>query len=185
MAQNFTATASLPQPQVQVTLSPPDDFDIHHRTTFVLEEGQHDEKADVDNEDYDHFLNQGSIHSGVASSASSITAFDPMSSADRERAYHSDSEDDIAKDYSSSTRLLSSRSDDEEKAPMPKKAGPETVTWASLPRKGQLLILFLCRMVDFLQVATLQAYIFYQLKHMAQQQVLDTDSTGTFEKHLP
>lgn len=142
-------------------------------------EDQFNEKAEVDNEDYDNFLNQGSIRSGVASSSSSMTAFDPMSSADRERAYHSDSEDDLAKDYSSSARLLSSEYSDEEKAPEPKKAGPETVTWGSLPRKGQLLILFLCRMVDFLQVATLQAYIFYQLKHMAQQQVLDTDSTGT------
>ncbi|KAI1827627.1 major facilitator superfamily domain-containing protein [Xylaria intraflava] len=38
------------------------------------------------------------------------------------------------------------------------------VTWMSLPRKDQLLILFLCRLVDFLQVASLQAYVFYQLK---------------------
>lgn len=34
----------------------------------------------------------------------------------------------------------------------------------SLPRKDQLLILFLGRLVDFLQVASLQAYVFYQLK---------------------
>lgn len=47
----------------------------------------------------------------------------------------------------------------------PKKAGP--VSWSSLPRKGQLAILFLCRFVDFLQVASLQAYVFYQLKSMA------------------
>lgn len=38
------------------------------------------------------------------------------------------------------------------------------VTWMSLPRKDQLAILFLCRLVDFLQVASLQAYVFYQLK---------------------
>ncbi|GAP86660.1 putative MFS transporter [Rosellinia necatrix] len=38
------------------------------------------------------------------------------------------------------------------------------VTWASLPRKDQLTILFLSRLVDFLQVASLQAYVFYQLK---------------------
>ncbi|TVY80466.1 putative membrane protein [Lachnellula suecica] len=38
------------------------------------------------------------------------------------------------------------------------------VTWLSLPRKDQLAILFLCRLVDFLQVASLQAYVFYQLK---------------------
>jgi hypothetical protein len=42
------------------------------------------------------------------------------------------------------------------------KDGP--VTWMSLPRKDQLAILFLCRLVDFLQVASLQAYVFYQLK---------------------
>lgn len=46
--------------------------------------------------------------------------------------------------------------------------GPESkplpVTWMSLPRKDQLAILFLCRLVDFLQVASLQAYVFYQLK---------------------
>ncbi|CAK7199561.1 hypothetical protein SEUCBS139899_002241 [Sporothrix eucalyptigena] len=46
----------------------------------------------------------------------------------------------------------------------PSKPGP--VTWSSLPRKGQLAILFLCRFVDFLQVASLQAYVFYQLKAM-------------------
>ncbi|CAK7215164.1 hypothetical protein SCUCBS95973_002387 [Sporothrix curviconia] len=48
--------------------------------------------------------------------------------------------------------------------PPPSKPGP--VTWSSLPRKGQLVILFLCRFVDFLQVASLQAYVFYQLKSM-------------------
>lgn len=139
----------------------------------------YDEKAEVEsNDDYDHFLNQNMPRSGLTSSASSITAFDPLSSADREKVYHSDSEDELPKDYSSSARLLANRYEDEERAPEPKKSGPEHVTWGSLPHKGQLLILFLCRMVDFLQVATLQAYIFYQLKHMAQQQILDTDSTG-------
>jgi MFS family permease len=34
----------------------------------------------------------------------------------------------------------------------------------SLPRKGQLILLGLCRVVDFLQIASLQAYMFYQLK---------------------
>jgi len=38
------------------------------------------------------------------------------------------------------------------------------VTWASLPNKPQLFILFLCRLVDFFQVASLQAYMFFQLK---------------------
>ncbi|CAL5866735.1 uncharacterized protein PFLUO_LOCUS945 [Penicillium psychrofluorescens] len=38
------------------------------------------------------------------------------------------------------------------------------VTWMSLPRKGQLAVLGLCRVFDFLQIASLQAYMFYQLK---------------------
>lgn len=48
------------------------------------------------------------------------------------------------------------------------KSTPEDapVTWMSLPRKDQLAILFLCRFVDFLQVASLQAYVFYQLKSL-------------------
>ncbi|KAJ5901817.1 hypothetical protein N7495_002345 [Penicillium taxi] len=41
---------------------------------------------------------------------------------------------------------------------------PATVTWMSLPRKGQLTLLGLCRVFDFLQIASLQAYMFYQLK---------------------
>ncbi|RDW79852.1 MFS transporter-like protein [Coleophoma cylindrospora] len=41
---------------------------------------------------------------------------------------------------------------------------PQPVTWMSLPRKDQLAILFFSRLVDFLQVASLQAYMFYQLK---------------------
>jgi MFS family permease len=44
----------------------------------------------------------------------------------------------------------------------PKK--PALVTWASLPHKGQLAILALVRVVDFFQVASLQAYMFHQLK---------------------
>lgn len=142
-------------------------------------EDQYGDKYEVEtSEEYDQFLNQGPSESEASSSASSLTALDNMISADRERGYNSDSEDDLEKEYSPSARLLSGNYDDAEKAPEPNKAGPQHVTWASLPHKGQLLILFLCRMVDFLQVATLQAYIFYQLKHMAQQQVLDTDSTG-------
>lgn len=41
---------------------------------------------------------------------------------------------------------------------------PAPVTWMSLPRKGQLALLGLCRVFDFLQIASLQAYMFYQLK---------------------
>lgn len=147
---------------------------------------EYNEKTEMQSsEDYDQFLNQERPRSGHGSSASSITAFDPTGSADRERAYHSD-EEDMAKEYSSSTPFLSNNSrDDEESAPEPKKAGPEHVTWMSLPHKGQLLILFLCRMVDFLQVATLQAYIFYQLKHMAQRQLIESDGTGMLQTENP
>lgn len=45
----------------------------------------------------------------------------------------------------------------------PSKRGSE-VTWMTLPRKDQLLILFIGRLVDFLQVASMQAYVFFQLK---------------------
>jgi hypothetical protein len=44
------------------------------------------------------------------------------------------------------------------------KAGGGEVTWMSLPRKDQLAILFVSRFVDFLQIASMQAYVFYQLK---------------------
>lgn len=64
----------------------------------------------------------------------------------------------------------------------PKKAAPEHVTWMSLPHKGQLAILFMCRFVDFLQVASLQAYVFYQLKHMAEQRTIQTGGAGMSNK---
>ncbi|KAH0599388.1 hypothetical protein MHUMG1_02175 [Metarhizium humberi] len=41
----------------------------------------------------------------------------------------------------------------------------EVISWRAVPRKEQLLILFASRLVDFLQVTSLQAYIFFQLKH--------------------
>ncbi|KAL4876278.1 ASST-domain-containing protein [Aspergillus karnatakaensis] len=44
----------------------------------------------------------------------------------------------------------------------PRRPGP--VTWMSLPQKKQLALLGLCRVFDFLQIASLQAYMFYQLK---------------------
>ncbi|PWY66450.1 MFS general substrate transporter [Aspergillus heteromorphus CBS 117.55] len=46
-------------------------------------------------------------------------------------------------------------------APPPR---PAPVTWMSLPQKKQLALLGLCRVFDFLQIASLQAYMFYQLK---------------------
>lgn len=49
-------------------------------------------------------------------------------------------------------------------AEKPVQRGP--VSWTSLPRKDQLLVLFLGRLADFLQMASLQAYVFYQLRSM-------------------
>ncbi|KAL9110708.1 MAG: hypothetical protein Q9227_004700 [Pyrenula ochraceoflavens] len=50
----------------------------------------------------------------------------------------------------------------------PEKAGPEKkstpVTWRNLPNKKQLAILAGVRVVDFFQVASLQTYMFHQLK---------------------
>ena len=51
---------------------------------------------------------------------------------------------------------------------------PGPVTWMSLPRKQQLAILGLCRVFDFLQIASLQAYMFYQLKSF-DQNLSDSD----------
>lgn len=44
---------------------------------------------------------------------------------------------------------------------------PTKVSWLLLPRKSQLLILFLCRLSDFTQVASLQSYVFPQLRYNA------------------
>ncbi|KAJ5466074.1 hypothetical protein N7530_009861 [Penicillium desertorum] len=57
-------------------------------------------------------------------------------------------------------------------APAPTR--PALVTWMSLPRKGQLALLGLCRVFDFLQIASLQAYMFYQLKSF-DQNLSDSD----------
>jgi hypothetical protein len=54
--------------------------------------------------------------------------------------------------------------EEEEVNPSDPNPKQELATWCSLPRKDQLAILFLSRLVDFLQVASLQAYVFYQLK---------------------
>ncbi|KAI9741369.1 MAG: hypothetical protein M1834_003086 [Cirrosporium novae-zelandiae] len=48
--------------------------------------------------------------------------------------------------------------------PIPNIQKPAPVTWMSLPKKGQLILLGLSRVFDFLQVASLQAFMFYQLK---------------------
>lgn len=68
-------------------------------------------------------------------------------------------------DVDTESRPGASRSDYSVKSHGPAPArGP--VTWMSLPRKDQLLVLFVGRLVDFLQVASLQAYVFYQLRAM-------------------
>ncbi|POS74516.1 hypothetical protein DHEL01_v207083 [Diaporthe helianthi] len=159
MAQQTTPAHSQPR-----KLAPPGQFDIT-RESSVNEKGEFDSEAD-----FDTFLNQehqrrAVFSPGAASSSSSVTVFDTTSSP-RERYF--DSEDDIDKE---NAPFLSR---DVEKEDSCKKAAPEHVTWMSLPHKGQLLILFMCRFVDFLQVASLQAYVFYQLKHMAEQRTKET-----------
>lgn len=57
-------------------------------------------------------------------------------------------------------------SDSSDAESLKSKGEPTNSTWMSLPRKDQLLILFLSRLVDFLQVASLQAYVFFQLKSL-------------------
>ncbi|XXH02859.1 hypothetical protein Hte_009247 [Hypoxylon texense] len=57
-------------------------------------------------------------------------------------------------------------SDSSDAESLKSKSEPRNSTWMSLPRKDQLLILFLSRLVDFLQVASLQAYVFFQLKSL-------------------
>ena len=59
-------------------------------------------------------------------------------------------ESDTSSDDGYDSESLKSKSE-------PARDGP--VTWMSLPRKDQLLILFLSRVVDFLQIASLQAYV--------------------------
>lgn len=66
------------------------------------------------------------------------------------------------KDLDVESRIRDGFIDEPQSAPVQK--GP--VSWMSLPRKDQLLVLFIGRLADFLQVASLQAYVFYQLKHM-------------------
>ncbi|KAJ0108740.1 hypothetical protein J7T55_011230 [Diaporthe amygdali] len=157
MAQQTT-----PAHSQQSELAPPGQFDIMDES--MNEKGEFGSEAD-----FDTFLNQEharrAVSPGVASSSSSVTIFDPTSSPNRERYF--DSEDDLAKD---SAPFLSRDLEKDEC----KKAKPEHVTWMSLPHKGQLLILFMCRFVDFLQVASLQAYVFYQLKHLAEQRTIQT-----------
>ena len=67
-------------------------------------------------------------------------------------------------DFNTNRRLDEENTPISHSFPPPSVPKPQPVTWLSLPRKSQLFILFLCRLYDFLQVASLQAYLFYQLK---------------------
>ena len=62
--------------------------------------------------------------------------------------------------------------------PVTPQKSPPPVTWMSLPKKDQLAILALVRVVDFFQVACLQAYMFHQLKSFAPDL---TDSKISFQ----
>lgn len=67
-------------------------------------------------------------------------------------------------DQFESAELLVEKDTESLQTQLAQKDGP--VTWMSLPHKDQLAILFVCRLVDFLQVASFQAYVFYQLKSL-------------------
>ncbi|KAB8237322.1 MFS general substrate transporter [Aspergillus alliaceus] len=67
-----------------------------------------------------------------------------------------------ARNRSQSQNLASFRQPQHFSSDPPPRPGP--VTWMTLPRKKQLALLGLCRVFDFLQIASLQAYMFYQLK---------------------
>lgn len=73
-----------------------------------------------------------------------------------------------------SSALPSASSDPPPPPPVSSSSRPGPVTWMSLPRKQQLAILGLCRVFDFLQIASLQAYMFYQLKSF-DQDLSDSD----------
>ncbi|KAL2808840.1 major facilitator superfamily domain-containing protein [Aspergillus granulosus] len=52
----------------------------------------------------------------------------------------------------------------DEDAPLPQPPSEKPVTWASLPKKGQLAILTIARLSEPLTQTSLQAYLFYQLR---------------------
>lgn len=74
----------------------------------------------------------------------------------------------------SSSALPSGSSGPPPPPPVSSSSRPGPVTWMTLPRKKQLAILGLCRVFDFLQIASLQAYMFYQLKSF-DQDLSDSD----------
>lgn len=53
--------------------------------------------------------------------------------------------------------------------------------WRQLPNRDQLLILGLCRLVDFLQVASFQTYVVFQLKTF---QPMPSDASISWEVGL-
>lgn len=50
----------------------------------------------------------------------------------------------------------------------------QKASWLGLPRKGQLLLLFLCRVLDFMQMATFQIICYYQLKSFTRSSISET-----------
>src|SRR4051794_6738169 len=50
------------------------------------------------------------------------------------------------------------------RAPQAPQAPPVPPTWRNIPRKSQLHILSLCRLVDFMQLGSFQTLCYYQLK---------------------
>lgn len=64
----------------------------------------------------------------------------------------------------SQAQVLALREQELPAGQLPVQSRLSEVTWMSLPRKSQLALLGLCRVFDFLQIASLQAYMFYQLK---------------------
>lgn len=111
------------------------------------------EEEDTQQQQREHLLGKNSMHHRTSSGSASASA--PRSPMDNDNPHFRDSPRDAE-----SQRPLSPI---EEKPSSVRGAG-QGVTWMSLPRKDQLLILFVGRLVDFLQIASMQAYVFFQLK---------------------
>lgn len=118
---------------------------------------------DDNDDDYSYHQQHSSLSPGGPSSSSAsrsvsghavASSSGTMGVAENHQTYRDDPDD------AESGRPLSPI----DEKPSPGGRGAQNVTWMSLPRKDQLLILFFGRLVDFLQVASMQAYVFFQLK---------------------